>query len=539
MAKKSKTKTVFKGNTFHRFDIDTYIDKYIWAIIPVLAIIYFVFSKYSTGFYSDDELGHFVNMNDFWRDPGLIIGNWSKPGWKIFMVVPSLLGYDAVIFFNALISSTTVYVSILFAKKLNLKNTSLLIFLLGFQPIFFQLSFRSYAEIFTGLILILTCYLYLIEKYNFSMLLLGYLFLLRQETAVIIILVVAYLVISKKKYFPILFVAVFPLILQIFGMIKYNGDFMWMIKDLTSLGKMDFNKETDRGFFFYWANYIFIIGPVTLAFFLIGYFSFWEKNVNKKEFFKKYDILYLVFTTFFLIQCALVLHGTNAGLLRYMLPASPLAAVFACIGFNNLFKTEAKNIHLIILVGISVLSLAFMSRESNNWVMTDQTEYLKFLILSVITIIFVFGVYMGSMKSNKIFIYSIIILSIVYVYQKVEPLKPSSENQTVDAISDWLSKSEYKDKDVYFSNNNITFFNYIKGFYKTNKNDMNMQSIKDSPVGSIAIWDSHYSYNPRYENRNTKLEFIKNNTDFKIIKEFNSPDQKFYAAVFERIAKNN
>ncbi|CAN5486727.1 hypothetical protein BH10BAC5_BH10BAC5_26380 [soil metagenome] len=56
-------------------DIDVYLRKYTWIVIPILTLVYFLFSRVSTGFYQDDELGHFINMKDFWMDPGQIISN--------------------------------------------------------------------------------------------------------------------------------------------------------------------------------------------------------------------------------------------------------------------------------------------------------------------------------------------------------------------------------------------------------------------------------------------------------------------------------
>ncbi len=111
MAKKiqSKKAPVVKSTSP---DLDSIFEKYFWLVIPVLAVIYYVSSKYSTGFYQDDEIGHFNNMREFWSDPFVILGNWPKPGYKLFMVAPSLFGYQAVIFFNSLIASATVYLHI-------------------------------------------------------------------------------------------------------------------------------------------------------------------------------------------------------------------------------------------------------------------------------------------------------------------------------------------------------------------------------------------------------------------------------------------
>ena len=519
------------------FNLDTILYKYYWLIIPVLALVYYVYSFISTGFYTDDEIVHFLNMRDFWTNPGIIIGNWPKPGWKIFMTVPSLAGYNFVLFFNSLIASATVYFTILLARKYEFRNTFALIFLLGLQPTFWELSFRSYAEIFTGLIIVLMCYLFVIKKYKYSMLLSGYLFLLRQETALIIIVLIVYLF-YKKEYYAVLYALIFPVLLQIIGTITYNGNYLWMIEDITKLKGMDFNTGTDRGFFFYFSNYIFIIGPAAIAFLIAGYFSFFGKNINKSSYFKKYDIIYIVFTGFFLTQCYLVWQGTNAGLLRYMLPASPLAAIFALIGINNLIKTEYKNLNLGIFSAVSVITLLFLSKETNGWFMTEQTEHVKFFIVLIITITFLVTVYLKKSASLKAIYIVTIVLSIFYVYHKVQPLKLSNELVAVKDVTHWYTSSEFKDRPLLYSHTAIPFYLYNEKTDKKNKIYMTLEELKKAPAGSICIWDSHYSYNPRYENRNTNYTFFQNNSNYKLIKDFNSNDKNFKAFVFEKITDN-
>ena len=147
--KKEQTKNIIIKET------STYIDKYFWVIIPILTVIYFILSKYSVGYYQDDEIGHFVNAKKFWINPSVILGNWPKPGYKIFLVLPSLIGFDAVSITNAFIAAVTVYFTYRLIKILKIEFAFFGALLLAFQPLFFDLSFRSYAEIFTALLFLL------------------------------------------------------------------------------------------------------------------------------------------------------------------------------------------------------------------------------------------------------------------------------------------------------------------------------------------------------------------------------------------------
>ena len=53
-------------------------------------------------------------------------------------------------------------------------------------------------------------------------------------------------------------------------------------------------------------------------------------------------------------------------------------------------------------------------------------------------------------------------------------------------------------------------------------------------MGSIAIWDSHYSYRPNYK-MDVKLDFFKGNSDYKLIKQFFSADNRYTAIIFEKV----
>ena len=142
------------------FDIDNAISKFFWLVIPVLAIVYYVSSKYSQGFYQDDEISQYLNMIQFWSDPSVILGNNPKPGYKIFMVIPALFGYQPVLLVNSIIASLAVFFTYKLLKVYNVSYAFFGALLLGTQPLFFDLSFRSYSEIFTSLVIVIFLILY-------------------------------------------------------------------------------------------------------------------------------------------------------------------------------------------------------------------------------------------------------------------------------------------------------------------------------------------------------------------------------------------
>lgn len=178
---KNTTQKVLTKNENKSVDLDKIFEKYFWLIIPIFAVIYYIVSKSSSGFYQDDEMGHYLNMRDFWTHPGAILGNWPKTGYKLIMVLPSLMGYQGVLFFNSLIASVTVYMTYVLLREYKIKYAFFGALLLALQPLYFDLSFRSYAEIFSGLLFLFVIYFYKKDKLFISGLILGYIFTVRQE----------------------------------------------------------------------------------------------------------------------------------------------------------------------------------------------------------------------------------------------------------------------------------------------------------------------------------------------------------------------
>src|SRR5690606_38237540 len=102
-----------------------------------------------------------------------------------------------------------------------------------------------------------------------------------------------------------------------------------------------------------------------------GFFGFDTARIG--EYLRKYDILYVIFGLTFLVQAMLMVQGVNPGTWRYMLHISPIAAIFATIGFNLLADPGFRK-RFYILTGFLVLAtLIFSSRASTGLEFTDES----------------------------------------------------------------------------------------------------------------------------------------------------------------------
>ena len=269
--------------------------KYFWLIIPVLAILYYSYRKIAVGFYQDDEVAQYINMVNFWADPWVILGNGPKPGYKIFMVIPALISYDAVLIFNSLIAAVTVYLTYILIRTYKVSYAIIGALLLASQPLYVDLSFRSYSEIFTALCIVSFLILYKKEKFLFIALLLGYIYTIRQEIALLII-VFAVIFAYRKQYLFAAALFIFPVLYNLLGFIK-TGDILFVLTEMQSVAGLNYKSQ---GLLHYFKVYIFIVGPVCLSLFLLGFFGFLNDTSKIKEYFKKYAEFYIIFISLLL-----------------------------------------------------------------------------------------------------------------------------------------------------------------------------------------------------------------------------------------------
>jgi hypothetical protein len=512
------------------FDIENAVSKYFWLVIPVLAIVYYISSKYSQGFYQDDEISQYINMIDFWSNPSAILGNNPKPGYKIFMVIPALFGYQPVLFVNSVIASLTVFFTYKMLKVYNVNYAFFGALLLATQPLYFDLSFRSYSEIFTSLVIVIFLILYKKEYFLIAALIAGYIFTIRQEIAIFCI-ILGIIFLKKKRWKEFIAIGVFPVIYNLLGYLK-TGDIFYVMSEVKNVAGLKYETQP---LYHYFKVYIFIVGPISLVLFLQGFFGFFADTNKIKEYFNKYILFYVLFITVFLVQIYTMWNnGPNPGNWRYLLHISPICVFFATIGLNNLIDIKFKKLNYIISGILIFFTLAFFSKTSDGFKLLEISDYTKALFL----IIFLTLTVIISNKNPKDYLNKLAILltlcSIAYLAMDFTPKKLSAENITVKSAAEYLNGSEYKGKTV-LSNHSLIQF-YAEGYRANPKNfiSINSKNINEAPAGSVVLWDNHYGYRPEWGS-DVKLETLQNDKNFKLINQFASNDKRFVTYVFEKV----
>ncbi|MBI5401931.1 MAG: DUF2029 domain-containing protein [Ignavibacteriae bacterium] len=513
--------------------IEEYIDKYFWIVIPLFAVIYYMSSRYSTGFYQYDEVAQYINMLDFWKDPWAILGNAPKPGYKIFMVLPAFFGYDTVLFVNSLIASLTVYLTFKLIKLYEIKYAFFGALLLAAQPTFFDISFRSYPEIFTALLFVIFLILYKKEYYLWSALLVGFIFTVRQEIALLGI-ILTLIFIKEKRFKEIIALAVFPLIYNFLGYLM-KGDWLYVYSEMRNISAFEYKMEYPK-FYHYAQTYIFVVGPVSFLLFMQGFFSFFADKPKMKEYFKKYFLFYVIFILIMAVHTGTMLIKANPGNWRYILHISPICAFFATIGLNNLIDTKFKKYNYVITGIVVLVTFAFLSRTTDGRVLTDVSDYTKVLFLLIAFAVYsVFSAKIPNDYLNKVSVL-LFATAVIYLGINFKPKVLGIEDLTVKNATEQINVKNFKDRNFY---TNHPLVKYYSNDYKNDPSKfqpLNSRTLSTAPKGSIMAWDTHFGYRPDSVWKcDIKLEFLQDTVNYRLLNLFPSSDKRFALYFFEKL----
>ena len=505
-------------------------ERQLWLLTAGTAAVYFVYSFFSDGFYQHDEIAHYLNMLDFWGDPKVILGNWSKPGFKLLYVVPALGGHTAVLVLNCIVAALACYIAYKTAQKLGSAYPLFAFLLLAFQPMWLQLSFRTYSELISALLLIAAVYFHHSEKYFVSSLLLSYGTMIRQEFIIVAAFYGLYLLV-QKRIAAAASLAIFPLLMNLAGFLA-TGDPLYLYTSTLKTGATYENNYTKHGFEHYFLMAPTIFGLLALTL-LVLYIAL---TVFKKE--KPAYFLIVPAITYFLLHClfntqSLTIGASTGGNLRYMIVIAPIVAVLGNLAIERFMKMEDRSKALFFFVPYLAAISIWTTYKHNNLVLLSDMRDMVPLMLGLVAV----GGVMLFRSPRAVFGF-LSICSIGFALIVVQPLLLSAEDAQIKEVASWAQQNQVESQHV-LVNHSVFFYFYGKsaGRFSNGSVSIDSQTVAQAPVGSYILWDTHYSYCPEWNPKAVQYDFFLNKpAQFKLMKEFISVDRRFAMLCFQKIA---
>lgn len=504
-------------------------ERQLWLLTAGTAVVYFVYSFFSDGFYQHDEISHYLNMLDFWSDPKVILGNWAKPGFKLLYVVPALGGHTVVLILNCIVAALACYIAYKTAQKFGSAYPLFAFLLLAFQPMWLQLSFRTYSELISSLLLIAAVYFHHNQKYFVSSLLLSYGTMIRQEFIIIAALYGLYLLV-QKRIAAAASLAIFPLLTNLAGFLA-TGDLLYLYTSTLKTGATYESNYPKQGFEHYFLMAPTIFGLLALSL-LILYIAL---IVFKKE--KPAYFLIVPAATYFLLHClfntqSLTMGASTGGNLRYMIVIAPIVAVLGNLAIERFMKMEDRSKALFFFIPYLVAISIWTTYAHNNVVLQSDVRDMAPLMLGLVA---VGGIML--FRSPRAVLGFLSICSIGFALIVVQPLRLSTEDTQIKEAAHWAQQNQIESQHV-LVNHSVFFYFYGKsaGRFSNGSVSIDSQTIAQAPVGSYILWDSHYSYRPEWNPKAVQYNYFLNKpAQFKLLKEFISVDRRFAMLCFQKI----
>lgn len=313
-------------------DINSKFRSYFFWI--ALIIVQAVWIMHSDGFYFIDDSSHF-NFNRHYLDSfGESTGSWHRMGRVLLYFIPAQFGLKGVQIASALLFLLTISLAYKILKHKGVKYAEWVIPIIGFQPVLFNISYSSLAELPAAFLIVLSYYFFVKEKPKQAMLAASLVFIFRTEyyyVAGLYFLIFAYW--KNWKVLPYIFVG--PILWYLYTtIISMNPtQFFYDMTLHSRLPKIDVG--VDWYFFFMHSpkiyGFIQALCFVTAVIVLFG----------RKEI-KNYALLIIITFAGIAVQTLLALKGLNLtcsiGQLRYVGVVGPTFGIIAAVGMSYFFS---------------------------------------------------------------------------------------------------------------------------------------------------------------------------------------------------------
>ncbi len=503
----------------------------VYGLLILLFIYYYATSKNSTGFYQHDEIGHLMQILDFWKNPmAYLLDMWARGGYKLLYAIPGLAGETGVVITNILFAVGSSWLAYDIAKRYNLRYAWLAVIFTGLQPFIINLSFRCYSEVPTMFMTTLMVSLYIRKKFGWAALVASFLFTMRQEMAVIaLILGVIYL--FQKRWIPFLLLAWAPLVLNVLGWI-HSGDPLFVLHMMTQGGLQDTYQR--NGFFYLWLMLPEINGIVVFYFFLISSIAFFTLK-NKVQALKVYHAVIVVFAVYFLMHCAFTSKsfgfGRSGGLGRFLLVVLPLLGVIATGAVHYLTSEASKKTKAVVaVVALAVLLLFFAYNEEilplvfNGYTaLADVTQNIQFLVFALAVALLL--VWLG--KNQQMIVIALAVITGLYAVVRVQPIELNAEDAIMSETGLWTQMNAAQTTNLYSNHNMFNYFFMKEGGDHSKIRGYDSATVVNAKPGDVFIFENHYAV----KTINPEL-FQKGN--FKVIREVGYDGVGFRAFVLQK-----
>jgi hypothetical protein len=351
---------------------DTLLIARVLLAVGLSVSICFVFitkNTYDTG----DSINHYLYARYAPQHPLNLLHSWAKPLFTLLIMLPSQLGYKALMVFQCSLVAASAWLSYQVARGLRIHYAALAILFCYAAPDYFHIQFSGLTEPLFGLLLIGSVTLAVYERPMWSAALASWLPFVRSEGFILLGVWVVYLV-WQRQWRALPMVLLGYLLYSAIGAVVL-GEPGWVFghnayPTVSQYGHGDWNQ--------YLIGLLYLLGWVISVLVVLGIGNLlwratsraaWRSRLFRVELLLIYGSAG-VFITAHTVFWVFGLFG-SAGLTRVLAMLPPLLAIVALRGLNCLVALgRTAQIQQRIATGIAALAVVFLFtglRMSLRW----------------------------------------------------------------------------------------------------------------------------------------------------------------------------
>ncbi|MEK7830671.1 MAG: hypothetical protein AAB401_06260, partial [Acidobacteriota bacterium] len=308
-----------------------------------------------------DAAYHFLFARWAGQHTHYFISVWARPLFTLVYFLPSQFGYPAAKLFTVAISLVTAWQTFRLAQQLGLWRAELAVPLLFLQPAFFALSSWVMTETLFALLFVIALRLHISGRIKAGMLVASLLILVRPEGFFIGALWGIWVLRIQLRRGDLIRNPQWLLLaggMFIWWLAAYllTGDKLWIVHDWPHDWRVDGQANGTGPIWWYAAQLPLIAGLPLFAPFLLG---LW-RCLRRREL----GFATSSFLTLFVLHSLMFTRGWfgSAGYARYFVCVSPVVALIALAGWNDLAERRSRFMNLSKpAVGCAVLIIAGLS----------------------------------------------------------------------------------------------------------------------------------------------------------------------------------
>ena len=459
-----------------------------WSILVALFIYACIVLLLSTGtFDSGDGVSHYLISRYSWHHHHLFIDDWGKPFFTMVSSPFAQFGIKGITFFNILCGLGASYLAYKIAEKLSIPFPYLAMIFTFSAPIYISVVNSGLTEPLFSLMLIGCIWLILNERYNLSAIVFSFLPFVRAEFIYVLPLFMFYYVL-KRKYFANFLLPVGTIVISVIGFFYYKRLFWLITENPYSEANSQTYGNVKGTFLSYIGHYHDITGSALAILIVLGVLWFAGGEYFKKTIIEKPNNTYYLEEVLLIFGCFVnILLGhtlvwamgvfPTLGLLRYMAPLIPLAAIIA-------------------LRGLQLINL-----------IPDRFK-------------------LSKTKAMIVIVFTLAVLYSPFVLWYKIPFKLGPEDVVIKKATDWLKQTPDGNKKMFYMAPYISICLNIDPYDTAKRADLwclNPGNPElNMPNGSILIWDSHFGPNEG----KIKLDTLLKNANLTLLRKFD-PDERF------------